>query len=107
VWDVAYYDATAATVAALVAVHGDLSGGERRFMAALARVRLNSPTGTIRLDTSRQAIGPNYLVRLDGTLYRRIDSVEPSFGGHFTTHDPPPGERTPACKRGNPPPWAR
>ena len=107
VWDIAYYDAMTATFTALMAVHGDLSDGERRFRAALARVRLSSPTGPIQLDSTRQAIGPNYLVRLDGSLYRRIGRVEPTFGGYFTAHDPPPSERSPICKRHAPPPWAR
>ena len=107
VWDIAYHDAMAATAEALAAVHGDLSQGERRFMAALASVRLDSPSGTIRLDSSHQAMGPNYLVRYDGTLYRQIDGVEHTFGGYFTAHDPPPSETTPVCKHGHPPPWAR
>jgi branched-chain amino acid transport system substrate-binding protein len=107
VWDIAYYDAMTATLTALMAVHGDLSDGERRFGAALARVRLNSPTGPIQLDSTRQAIGPNYLVRLDGSLYRHIGRVEPTFGGYFTANDPPPSEQTPICKRHAPPPWAR
>jgi hypothetical protein len=107
VWDIAYHDAMAATVAALTAVHGDLSGGERKFMGALARVRLDSPTGLIRLDSSRQAIGPNYLVRLNGTLYRRINGVEHTFGGYFMAHDPPPSETSPVCVMRTPPLWAR
>jgi ABC-type branched-subunit amino acid transport system substrate-binding protein/streptogramin lyase/predicted Ser/Thr protein kinase len=107
-WDVFYYDAMAATLEALTAVHSDLSQGERRFMAALARVRLDSPTGRIRLDSSRQAVGPNYLVRLPNVrLDRRIDGVEHTFGGYFTPHDPPPGTTTPVCKRRTPPSWAR
>jgi branched-chain amino acid transport system substrate-binding protein len=106
-FDIYYHDAMAATVAALAAADGDLSGGERRFMAALAKVRLKSPTGPIRLDRDRQAIGPNYLLRLDGRLYRSVDGVERTFGGYFTGHDPPPGEATPVCKRRTPPPWVR
>ena len=45
-FDYAYYDAMTATLQALDRVHGDLSGGERRFMAALARVTLMRRTAT-------------------------------------------------------------
>ena len=60
-FDIFYHDATAATLKALASVHGDLSGGEKRFMAALANVRLASPLGSIRLDKDHQAIASNYL----------------------------------------------
>ena len=60
-FDIFYHDATAATLKALAAVHGDLSGGEHRFMAALADVHLASPLGSIRLDKDHQAIASNYV----------------------------------------------
>ncbi len=60
-FDIFYHDATAATLKALASVHGDLSGGEQRFMAALANVRLASSLGSIRLDKDHQAIASNYL----------------------------------------------
>ena len=110
VWDIAYRDAMAATAQALQAVHGDLSGEERRFQAVLARVKLDSPSGPIRLDSSRQAVGSNYLVFARdpaSSVYRRMDGVEHTFGGYFSASDPPPGRSTPACKRAKPPPWTR
>jgi branched-chain amino acid transport system substrate-binding protein len=111
VWDYSYRDAMAATASALAAVRGDLSGGGRRLMAALARVRLDSPTGPIRLDSSRTAIGPTYVARDNApfrpALYRRVDDVEHTFGGYFKPTDPPPGKTTPACVKRTPPPWAR
>ena len=106
-FDIYYHDAMLATVEALRAVHGDLSRREQRFMAALAHVRLDSPTGSVRLDASHQAVAPNYLRRLDGTLIRSIPAVEHTFGGYFTARDRPPGKTTPVCRRGNPPSWAR
>ena len=46
----AYYDDHGRqSSTALERVHGDLSGGERRFQAALAAVRLDSPLGPIHL----------------------------------------------------------
>jgi hypothetical protein len=112
VFDVPYYNAMSATLAALDQVHGDLSGGERGFVAALARVTLDAPNGRTSLDSRHQAIAPNYLWQLQGRdlvprIDRTISNVDPTFGGYFTAHDPPPSEATPACKRRTPPPWAR
>ena len=107
-WDLAYHNAMAATVAALGLVRGDLSGGEQRFMAALARVKLTAPTGSVRLDASRQAIGTNYLAAFSNNVVRRaFTGVEHTFGGYFNATDPPPSKMTPACRRGKPPAWAR
>jgi branched-chain amino acid transport system substrate-binding protein len=105
-FDIFYHDAMAATLDALSSVRGDLSQGEERFKAALARTRLTSPLGTITLDRDRQAIAFNNLFR-DGRLIRSIPGVDHTFGGYFTPGDPPPSLTTPVCKHGNPPPWAR
>jgi branched-chain amino acid transport system substrate-binding protein len=105
-YDIFFHDAMAATLDALTSVHGDLSGGERRFMSALARVRLNSPLGTITLDEDHQAIAPNNLYQ-GGKRIRTISRVDRTFGGYFKPTDPPSTLDTPACKAGNPPPWAR
>jgi ABC-type branched-subunit amino acid transport system substrate-binding protein len=107
-FDIANYDAMTAIASALVAVGGDLSGGGRRFMAALARVRLASPTGPIRLDSGRAAVGSVYQVRSsNGFPVGQSNGVEHTFGGYFAPGDPPPGRSTPACVRRAPPPWAR
>ena len=107
-FDVPFHDAMAATAEALALVHGDLSGGGRRFMAALAHVRLDSPTGAIRLDSSREAISPSYRAGVfDNAHYGRSDGVEHTFGGYFTPQDPAPSKATPACRKRTPPAWAR
>ena len=115
IFTIAYYEAMQGVLAALDRVHGDLSGGERRFQAALARVRLDSPIGPIRLDRNRQAIAPNYLLQYQkgpgGKLVLRtirvVPNVEQSFGGYFRTNGPLPSRTHPPCKHGNPPPWTR
>jgi YVTN family beta-propeller protein len=112
VFDVPYYNAMAATLQALDRVHGDLSGGERRFMAALAKVTLDGPNGRISLDSMHLGIGPNYLWQLQGpnlkpVVIRTIPRVDASFGGYFKATDPPPSKTTPACVKRTPPPWAR
>jgi branched-chain amino acid transport system substrate-binding protein len=115
VFPVSYYVAMAAVINALEQVHGDLSGGERRFQAALAKVRLESPIGLIRVDQNRQAVVSNYLGQyqrnaIGEVSYRTIrvvPSVDQSFGGYFHTNGPLPSETYPPCRRGDPPPWAR
>lgn len=106
----------AAVVEALEQVGGDLSDGQRRFQAALARVELpDAPSGPVRLDERRQAIAPAYLARFErqddgsfaGLPFRTIANVEQTFGGYFTPDSPPPGRDSPECRRGNPPAWAR
>jgi branched-chain amino acid transport system substrate-binding protein len=86
-----------------------------RLMAALAHLELDSPSGQIRLDRHRQAIGPNYLSRVVTDAQgkpairtlRVVLNVEQTFGGYLKPGDPPPSRTSPACKPGNPPPWAR
>jgi YVTN family beta-propeller protein len=111
-FDVPYYNAMAAALQALDEVHGDLSGGEKRFMAALAKVTLDAPNGRISLDSKHLGIGPNYVWQLQGpklkpVVIRTIPRVDASFGGYFKPTDPPPSKATPACVKRTPPPWAR
>jgi branched-chain amino acid transport system substrate-binding protein len=104
-FDIYYHDAMAATLDGLAAVGGDLSNGERRFMAALARVRMNSAPGPVRLDEHHQAIAFNYVYR-NGRPIRSIPGVDRTFGGSFSAADPPPTRSTPKCVKRTPPPWA-
>ena len=114
-FDIFYYDAMSAALQALEKAHGDVSGGERRLMAALAKVKLHSPVGLIRLDHDRQAIEPNYLLKVEKTAdgkfvmptFRVIPNVQQSFGGYFHVNEPPASWTYPTCHRANPPPWAR
>ena len=109
--DYAYYDAMAATLQALEHVHGDLSGRERRFMAALARLTLDAPNGPTTLDRSRRAIAPGALSEVTSPTtartIRRIPRVDASFGDYFKPTDPPPSKTTPACVKRAPPSWGR
>ena len=77
-------------------------------MSALADVRLDSPAGSIRLDTSREAISQIYRAGVfDNAHYGRSDGVEHTFGGYFTTGDLAPSKTTPTCSKRTPPVWAR
>ena len=112
VFDQDYYGAMRATLQALQATGGDLSRGERPFLASLAQVRLQTPNGPIRLDRSHQAIASIYLWQVkrnstfDTRLLRTIPNVERTFGGYLSDRDPPPSPSTPACKKGHVAPWA-
>jgi branched-chain amino acid transport system substrate-binding protein len=109
-----YADSMEAVLQALEKVHGDLSNGERRFQAALAKVELDAPNGHIRLDGNRQAIGASYLSRilpgkkgaLHSTTFRVVPNVDQTLGGYFSGSDPLPSKTAPACRHGTPPPRA-
>jgi YVTN family beta-propeller protein len=113
IFPVFYRNAMDAVLGALEAVEGDLGEGQRRFRAALADVVLEAPNGRIRLDRNRQAVGTNYLVRVDTTgslsplTFRTVPNVEQTFNGYFGRTGPLPSRTSPPCKKGNPPPWAR
>jgi branched-chain amino acid transport system substrate-binding protein len=108
--------AVEAVLKALAAVHGDLSGGERRFMSALAKTHVQAAGIPVHLDAHRAAVGPNYLRKLEvdghgnlvyGGTYKRIDNVEETFGGYFSSTSPLASATTPICHRAKPPPWTR
>ena len=109
------FDSVEPVVEALEQVHGDLSRGERRLMAALADLNFASPEGPRRLDSRHQAIGVIYLGKMsrgkNGKLFVRqirvVPNVDQTFGGYFSGRTPAPSRTRPACRHGNPPPWAR
>lgn len=74
-----YYVNAKAVMLALRAVHGDLSGGERKLQRALDRVQFNSPTGWIKLDKNRNAIADIFLTEVvkqpNGTLLNQLVRV--------------------------------
>jgi branched-chain amino acid transport system substrate-binding protein len=114
-YDIHAYRPVEAALEALEQVGGDLSGGGRRFMASLAKLHLRGPGGTVRLDANHQAVGPNFLFRVEkepgGRLVPRtirvIPNVEQTFNGYFDASSPPTSRTQPVCRKGNPPAWAR
>ena len=112
-FDYSYYDAMSATLQALDRVHGDLSGGERTFMAALGKVVLNAPNGRTTLGADHQAIAQNTLIQVVAPPLRQTRDRAPSrrsttpSAATSRRNDAPPSRTTPVCKHGNPPPWAR
>ncbi len=59
------YDAVELALEALQRVHGDMSHGEKRFMAALTSIRLHTPAGVARVDRHHQAVVSNFLSRVE------------------------------------------
>jgi branched-chain amino acid transport system substrate-binding protein len=75
---VGYYVATLAMIAALNEVKGDLSDGQKKFNAALSKLKLQTPLGIITLNENRQATGPVFvnevIANADGTLSNKMVS---------------------------------
>ena len=105
---VPYQAAMEALVRAVQAVHGRLGGERRALRTALARVVLTAPEGHMALDSRRQAVAPNSLVRIGRQLRlaATVPHVEQTFGGLFAPGGPPPSQTAPACRAARPPPWA-
>ncbi|GAC1319737.1 MAG: ABC transporter substrate-binding protein [Chloroflexota bacterium] len=74
-----YYIEAKAVIKALQQVHGDLSGGEKKFQNALAHLRFNTPTGQVYLDQNRNAVADMFLTEVhkksDGTLFNKLIKV--------------------------------
>jgi branched-chain amino acid transport system substrate-binding protein len=101
-----YYVNTWGLLKGLEAVKGDIGGGQKALQAAIAKVVLPAPYGTIKLDQNRQAIFTNYNQQLylkNGKLAVKtvaaIPNVTQSFGGTFSSSTPPPGRTSPGCTK--------
>ncbi len=88
---------------------GDLSDGQARFHAALARADLDAPNGRIALDANRQAIAPNYLQSVTKTpngltmrTQATLPDVEQTFNGYFDS-SAALARDTIECTHGDPP----
>jgi branched-chain amino acid transport system substrate-binding protein len=83
-----YYINMKAALNGLELVKGDLSDGQKKYRAALAKMVLKTPVGDVRLDENRQAIGTTFITEVakdpKGGLYnkvlRKIDNVDQLLG---------------------------
>ena len=83
-----YYTNMKAALDALDAVKGDLSGGQAKYREALSKLELKMPTGTVRLDANRQAIGTTFVTEvvkdskgeLTTRVLRKVDNVDQMLG---------------------------
>jgi hypothetical protein len=109
-----YYTAVEALLQALETTGGEPGTDRGRLRAALASLRLETPTGRVHVDGNRQAVVPATLVRLTGKNpgppsfepVLRIPAVDETLGGLFTARSSP-APRSSECSRATPPPWAR
>ena len=99
-----YYMNMKAALDGLAAVNGDLSGGQAKYRDALSKMVLKTPTGDVRLDGNRQAIGSTFVTEVvkdaQGNLYnkvhRKVDNVDQMLG--MSAADFKMGSRdVPAC----------
>jgi ABC-type branched-subunit amino acid transport system substrate-binding protein len=83
-----YHVATLAMIAGLNEVKGDLSDGQKKFHAALSKLKLQTPFGIVTLNENRQATGSVFVTEVsanpDGTLSNkmvaRVDNVSQTLG---------------------------
>jgi branched-chain amino acid transport system substrate-binding protein len=83
-----YYTNMKAALDALDAVNGDLSGGQAKYREALQKMTLKTPTGDVKLDANRQAIGTTFVTEVvkdaQGNLFNKVhskvDNVEQLLG---------------------------
>ncbi|WP_354004374.1 ABC transporter substrate-binding protein [Ramlibacter pallidus] len=83
-----YYVNTKAALDGLAAVNGDLSGNHAKYRDALQKMVLKTPTGDVRLDSNRQAIGTTFITEVvkdaQGNLYNKVlakvDNVNQTLG---------------------------
>ena len=75
----AYYVNTKAALLALDKVGGDLSNGQKKLKEALSSLEFETPTGMIKLDKNRQAIGDNFVTEVvegpDGKLVNKVVKI--------------------------------
>jgi branched-chain amino acid transport system substrate-binding protein len=83
-----YYINMKAALDGLEAVKGDLSDGQKKYRAALASMTLKTPTGDVKLDGNRQAIGSTFVTEvvkdaqgnLTNKVLRKVDNVDQLLG---------------------------
>jgi branched-chain amino acid transport system substrate-binding protein len=76
-----YYINMKAALDALDEVKGDLSDGQKKYRDTLAKMTLKTPTGDVKLDENRQAIGTTFITEVakssDGGFYNKVVKVVP------------------------------
>ncbi len=83
-----YYVNMKAALDGLAAVNGDLSGGQAKYREALQKLVLKTPTGEVRLDSNRQAIGTTFVTEvvkdaqgnLSTKVARKVDNIDQTLG---------------------------
>jgi branched-chain amino acid transport system substrate-binding protein len=78
-----YYINAKATLDALDAVKGDLSGGQKAFRAALQKTDFKGPAGQVKIDENRNGVGTTYITEVakaaDGSFYNKVVKSVPNI----------------------------
>lgn len=83
-----YYTNMKAALDGLDAVKGDLSGNQAKYRDALQKMVLKTPTGDVRLDGNRQAIGTTFVTEvvkdaqgnLTTKVSKKVDNIDQLLG---------------------------
>jgi branched-chain amino acid transport system substrate-binding protein len=83
-----YYTNMKAALDGLDAVKGDLSGNQAKYRDALQKMTLKTPTGDVRLDANRQAIGTTFVTEvvkdaqgnLTTKVAKKVDNIDQLLG---------------------------
>lgn len=83
-----YYTNMKAALDGLDAVKGDLSGNQAKYREALQKMTLKTPTGDVRLDSNRQAIGTTFVTEvvkdaqgnLTTKVAKKVDNIDQLLG---------------------------
>lgn len=83
-----YYQNMKAALDGLDAVNGDLSGGQAKYRDALSKLVVKTPTGDVRVDANRQAIGTTFVTEvvkdaqgnLTTKVARKVDNIDQLLG---------------------------
>ncbi|MBC5782676.1 ABC transporter substrate-binding protein [Ramlibacter sp. USB13] len=83
-----YYMNMKAALDGLEQVKGDLSGNQAKYRDTLTKMVLKTPTGDVKLDANRQAIGSTFITEVvkdaQGNLYNKVvakvDNVDQTLG---------------------------
>lgn len=83
-----YYTNMKAALDGLDAVKGDLSGNQAKYRDALQKLVLKTPTGDVRLDANRQAIGTTFVTEvvkdaqgnLTTKVSKKVDNIDQLLG---------------------------
>jgi len=78
-----YYINTKATLDALDAVKGDLSGGQKAYRDALQKTKFIGPAGEVKIDENRNGVGTTYITAVtkaaDGSFYNKVVKSVPNI----------------------------
>ncbi len=105
---IGYHVATLAMIAGLNEVKGDLSDGQKKFHAALSKLKLKTPLGVVELNENRQASGSVFITEVSETadggltskMVGRVDNVTQTLGMTADAFKAMglPSRTTPDCK---------